>query len=203
MFTHRGEFSILYTIFGELSSLFIKKFLFMGELLLIFLYNCDIITALEVLILENYTLGDVEQKLKDYILQNYKSLREFCMQIDRSYSTIDNMLKRGLVNSSVSLVLYVCDRLNLSIDNLLSGNIVERGADIYPEITDNERLIIMEYRKHPEMHAAIDKLLDIQELKITISQKAARSGDDRAVDALKMTSDRVNKFENAETDDDI
>lgn len=76
----------------------------MGELLLIFLYNCDIITALEVLILENYTLGDVEQKLKDYILQNYKSLREFCMQIDRSYSTIDNMLKRGLVNSSVSLV---------------------------------------------------------------------------------------------------
>lgn len=41
------------------------------------------------------------------------------------------------------------------------------------------------------------------EAKITVSQKAARSGDDRAIDTVKMTSERTAKFENAETDDDI
>lgn len=83
------------------------------------------------------------------------------------------------------------------------ANYLFGGCDEQIIVTPHEQKLIKAYRQMPEMHAAIDKLLDIQELKITVSQKAARSGDDRAVDALKMTSDHVAKFENAETDDDI
>ena len=70
-------------------------------------------------------------------------------------------------------------------------------------ITPHEERLIKAYRQMPEMHLAIDRLLGIEEPNITVSQKAARSGDDRAIDTVKMTSERTAKFENAETDDDI
>ena len=62
-------------------------------------------------------------------------------------------------------------------------------------------------KKPAEILKEIDRLLGIEakliEAKITVSQKAARSGDGRAIDTVKMTSERTAKFENAETDDDI
>lgn len=71
------------------------------------------------------------------------------------------------------------------------------------DITPHEERLIKAYRQMPEMHLAIDRLLGIEEPNIAVSQKAARSGDGRAIDTVKMTSKRTAKFENAETDDDI
>lgn len=111
----------------------------------------------------NYQLGETEQKLQDYILSQYKSVREFCMQIDRPYSTISNMLKRGLLNSSVDLVLYVVDRLGLDVDELFSGRIIQKSeTSLNPEITKHEINIIKAYRAKPEMQAAVDKLLGVE-----------------------------------------
>lgn len=111
----------------------------------------------------NYQLGETEQKLQDYILSQYKSVREFCMQIDRPYSTISNMLKRGLLNSSVDLVLYVVDRLGLDVDELFNGHIIQKSeTSLNPEITKHEINIIKAYRAKPEMQAAVDKLLGVE-----------------------------------------
>lgn len=111
----------------------------------------------------NYQLGETEQKLQDYILSQYKSVREFCMQIDRPYSTISNMLKRGLLNSSVDLVLYVVDCLGLDVDELFSGRIIQKSeTSLNPEITKHEINIIKAYRAKPEMQAAVDKLLGVE-----------------------------------------
>lgn len=43
----------------------------------------------------------LEQKLKDYILSRYKSIREFALNIEMPYSTIDTILKRGINKASV------------------------------------------------------------------------------------------------------
>jgi hypothetical protein len=111
----------------------------------------------------DYELGTTEQKLQEYILTQYKSIREFCMKIDRPYSTVINMLKRGLLNSSVDLVLYVTDRLNLDIDELLSGRITLKiDTTLNPEITRHEIHLIRAYRAKPEMQKAVDTLLGIE-----------------------------------------
>lgn len=111
----------------------------------------------------DYKLGETEQKLQNFILSEYKSMRDFCIQIDRPYSTIANMLKRGLLNSSVDLVLYVVDRLGLDIDELLSGHIVlKQDTSLFPEITNRELNIIRAYREKPEMQKAVDTLLGIE-----------------------------------------
>lgn len=64
-----------------------------------------------------------EDKLKEYILDRYKSIREFTQVVDMSYSTIDSMLRRGIGNSSVSNVIKVCKILKISADELAEGRI--------------------------------------------------------------------------------
>lgn len=83
----------------------------------------------------------VEDNLKAYILERYKSIREFANAIDMSNSTIDSILRRGIGNSSVSNVIKICKYLNISVDELANGRIVpisNRNAKrIYIEENDN------------------------------------------------------------------
>lgn len=66
----------------------------------------------------------IEEKLKDYILERYASIREFVLIADIKYSTLDSLFKRGLEASSVSNVLKICKTLNISLDELAEGRIV-------------------------------------------------------------------------------
>lgn len=40
-----------------------------------------------------------EERLKQEILKNYKSVRAFTKEINVSYSTVDSMLKRGVAGA--------------------------------------------------------------------------------------------------------
>lgn len=66
----------------------------------------------------------VEQKLKELILSRYRSIREFILEIDMPYTTIDSMFKRGIGNSSVGNVIKICKALGISADALADGEIV-------------------------------------------------------------------------------
>lgn len=68
----------------------------------------------------------IEERLKDLILERYKSLREFTTIADIPYTTLDSILKRGVGNSSVSNVIKICKKLNISLDELMDGNIVTK-----------------------------------------------------------------------------
>lgn len=69
----------------------------------------------------------IEEKLKAYILINYKSIRDFVNNsgVELSYTTIDGMLKRGLGRSSIHNVIKVCNALHISTDALAEGRIEE------------------------------------------------------------------------------
>lgn len=67
-----------------------------------------------------------EEKLKAYILERYKSIREFTIKIDIPYSTLDSVFKRGIDNSSLGVIFKVCDALNIDVDALAEGEIVPR-----------------------------------------------------------------------------
>ena len=72
-----------------------------------------------------------EEKIKELILIQYKSLRDFINNsgIDMPYTTLDGILKRGVSNASISNVLKLCKALNISADELSKGNIVPINSD--------------------------------------------------------------------------
>lgn len=83
----------------------------------------------------------IEEKLKDYILHRYKSLREFTNAVDIPYTTMDSILKRGIGNSSVNNVIKICKALHISADALANGEIVPR-YEKNPEPKSNLRDIV-------------------------------------------------------------
>lgn len=102
-----------------------------------------------------------EELLKEYILKHYKSLRDFCMRNNFAYSTISNIFKRGIMGSSVSLIISVCDRLDIEVDALASGKIVEKIIEP-SSLTRHEETLIKAYRENPAMQSAVNKLLGVE-----------------------------------------
>lgn len=80
----------------------------------------------------------IEERLKDYILQRYNSIREFSIAIDMSYSTLDSILKRGIGTSSVINIIKICRQLDISVDALADGDIVplKKSKEIMIEVED-------------------------------------------------------------------
>jgi len=89
----------------------------------------------------------IEEKLKEYILSYYKSIREFTQKADIPYSTMDGILKRGIGNSSIGNILKVCQALNISADELGNNRIVP--------ITNSKSYIML--AEIPEMLSYIRK----------------------------------------------
>lgn len=64
-----------------------------------------------------------EEKLRHLILSKYKSIREFTIEADIPYTTMDSILRRGVGNSSVDNIIKVCKTLRISVDALARGEI--------------------------------------------------------------------------------
>ena len=66
----------------------------------------------------------IEEKLREYILYHYKSIRMFVKEAGLPYTTVDGILKRGIANASIGNVLKICKALQISADELANGKIV-------------------------------------------------------------------------------
>ena len=73
---------------------------------------------------------NTEQQLKDLVINKYGSIRNFALQIEMPYSTVDSIFKRGILNASVTNIIRICDVLEISVDSLSRG-IVE--AKVMPD----------------------------------------------------------------------
>lgn len=65
-----------------------------------------------------------EEKLKEYILTRYRSVREFVIHANIPYTTMDGILKRGIANSTIGNIIAICRTLGISADALGKGEIV-------------------------------------------------------------------------------
>lgn len=94
----------------------------------------------------------IEEKLKEYIISNYKSLRNFVNTsgVDMPYTTVDGIIKRGIGSASIDNVFRICDALGISADALIEGEIVPKSSRQTVEF--NEALKIM----HHQMKLSID-----------------------------------------------
>lgn len=66
----------------------------------------------------------IEERLKALILERYSSIREFTIQTDIPYSTLDSILKRGIDKAGIVTVVKICKALRISADKLAEGEIV-------------------------------------------------------------------------------
>ncbi len=54
-----------------------------------------------------------EQKLRNIILDRYKSLRQFSLKADIPYSTLMTLLSRDIGGASFDVVIKICKKLEI------------------------------------------------------------------------------------------
>ena len=72
----------------------------------------------------------IESRLKKLIMQRYGSLKAFTEKIGMPWTTLDSILKRGVLNSSVSNVLKISQELDIDLEKLAEGDIIDNQS--YP-----------------------------------------------------------------------
>jgi predicted transcriptional regulator len=54
-----------------------------------------------------------EQRLRNFILDRYKSLRQFALEADIPYSTLMTLLSRDMGGASFDVVVKICKKLRI------------------------------------------------------------------------------------------
>ena len=101
--------------------------------------------------------------LKAEILKQYKSVRQFALEMERPYSTLVTALDRGIEGMAYGTVIRMCDKLSLNpVDftplnqkSLLGGKIMEnRVMQYYVKLNKVGRKKVLELM---EDYVQIDK----------------------------------------------
>lgn len=123
-----------------------------------------------------------EQKLRDFILMRFGSIREFTQYIDMPYSTFATILSRGLDSASINNILRICQGLGISADALANGSIVPVSKMDHGNETD----LLVEFeafsarirnagdlviKGRPLNQTQVDELMDILEIGFEIGVK--------------------------------
>lgn len=91
----------------------------------------------------------LEEQLKSIILEKYKSVSAFSHATNIANSTLDSILKRGIINSGVTNVIKIFRALDLDMDSISTGTLspaksnVSHVSDVFSK---EEIAIIMAYR---------------------------------------------------------
>ena len=69
----------------------------------------------------------IEEQLKSIIKTRYKSVRAFTNQIGIPYTTLDSVFKRGISNSGIGTMLKIFESLNLDVESIPTGTLIEKS----------------------------------------------------------------------------
>lgn len=125
---------------------------------------------------------NIEDKLKNMILEKYGSLLAFSRACGIPNSTINSFLSRGIGTASLSNILKVCETLHISADELSKGRIVSNFtindskptdildilADAKSQLLNNEALM---FNGKPADEESIQSILSAMEVGIALANK--------------------------------
>lgn len=77
--------------------------------------------------------------LKKEILSQYRSVRQFAMEMNIPYSTLVTALDRGIEGMAYGTVIRMCDRLNL---NPIDFSSLDRDVPVSEQLLENR---VMQY----------------------------------------------------------
>jgi len=75
-------------------------------------------------------VNELELKVKELIISNYGSLKNFTEKINMPWSTLDSILKRGFANSNITNVLKITKELQIDSESLVDGSIVSLANNL-------------------------------------------------------------------------
>ena len=94
--------------------------------------------------------------LKKEILTQYRSLRQFALDMEIPYSTLVTALERGIEGMAYGTVIRMCDKLNL---NPIDFTSLERDTTVSEQLLENR---VMQYYVKLNQEGR-DKILGIME----------------------------------------
>jgi DNA-binding Xre family transcriptional regulator len=76
---------------------------------------------------------NVEERLKELIIKQYGTMKDFTDHIGIPNSTFANILRRGVQNANVLTIIKICQALEISTDDLAQGKIVPLKREKTPK----------------------------------------------------------------------
>lgn len=70
----------------------------------------------------------VEEKLKEMIIENYKTIQEFANVCKMKYTTVMSILSRGVLNANVQNIFTICQTLGLDPEEMARGRLTPKEA---------------------------------------------------------------------------
>jgi len=105
--------------------------------------------------------------LKGEILRQYRSVRQFAMEMNIPYSTLVTALERGIEGMAYGTVIRMCDKLSL---NPVDFSSLERDASLGAQLLENR---VMQYYVKLNQ-AGRDKILELMDDFVQIDKYKAK-----------------------------
>ena len=106
--------------------------------------------------------------LKKEILRQYRSVRQFAMEMNIPYSTLVTALERGIEGMAYGTVIKMCDKLSL---NPVDFSSLERDASLGAQLLENR--VMQNYVKLNQVGR--DKILELMDDFVQIDKYKAKS----------------------------
>ncbi len=107
--------------------------------------------------------------LKQEILKQYRSVRQFAMDMDIPYSTLVTALERGIEGMAYGTVIKMCDKLSLNPVDFTS---LEVDAPLGAQLLENR---VMQYYMKLNQTGR-DKVLELMDDFVQIEKYKAKKG---------------------------
>ena len=107
--------------------------------------------------------------LKKEILKQYRSVRQFAMELEIPYSTLVTALERGIEGMAYGTVIKMCDKLSLNPVDFTS---LEEDASLGAQLLENR---VMQYYMKLNQDGR-DKVLDLMDDFVQIEKYQAKRG---------------------------
>lgn len=107
--------------------------------------------------------------LKKEILKQYRSVRQFAMELEIPYSTLVTALERGIEGMAYGTVIRMCDNLSLNPVDFTS---LEEDASLGAQLLENR---VMQYYMKLNQEGR-DKVLDLMDDFVQIEKYQAKKG---------------------------
>lgn len=115
---------------------------------------------------------DKAEILKNEILGQYRSLRQFALEMNIPYSTLVTALERGIEGMAYGTVIRMCDKLSL---NPVDFSSLERDASLGAALLENR--VMQNYLKLNQ--DGRDKILELMEDFVQIDKYREKAKKDR------------------------
>ena len=106
--------------------------------------------------------------LKKEILRQYRSVRQFALEMNIPYSTLVTALERGIEGMAYGTVIKMCDKLSL---NPVDFSSLERDASLGAQLLENR--VMQNYVKLNQ--TGRDKILELMDDFVQIDKSKAKT----------------------------